>query len=163
MNSPTQELREHYESLRGSIESIRTVGEAVGYVPLESLQRGVDAALRVLASDILPLTNAETHTLHPAVGGILGSKSAAAAIQGEGVAITRLVGDLRSVRSRLTSSSAAEKYAPELRRILFGLYQLLCTHVRNEEEVSLPLLDTRLTVEQARRLCAQIEREAAHV
>jgi hypothetical protein len=53
------------------------------------------------------------------------------------------------------------KQANDLRRVLYGLYGIVKLHFAKEEEVYLPLLDTRLTPEEAQAMFTAME-TAAH-
>jgi hypothetical protein len=44
---------------------------------------------------------------------------------------------------------------------LYGLYALVKVHFAKEEEIYLPLLDARLTAEEARQMFAALESAAA--
>jgi iron-sulfur cluster repair protein YtfE (RIC family) len=48
-----------------------------------------------------------------------------------------------------------------LRRILYSLYTLLKLHLAKEEEIYLPLLETKLTAEEAHAMFEKME-AAAH-
>ena len=48
----------------------------------------------------------------------------------------------------------------ELRRVLYGLYALVKVHFAKEEEIYLPLLDARLTPEDAHRMFEEMEMAA---
>jgi hemerythrin-like domain-containing protein len=66
---------------------------------------------------------------------------------------------------RLTEELSALRNAPDnandLRRVLYGLYTLVKVHFAKEEEVYLPLLDARLSEQEAQAMFARME-DAAH-
>ncbi len=47
-----------------------------------------------------------------------------------------------------------------LRRVLYGLYALVAIHFAKEEDIYLPLLDTRLTAQEAQQMFKEMERAA---
>ena len=53
------------------------------------------------------------------------------------------------LRSQLTGAAVSESQQQALRRVLYGLYAVVTVHFAKEEEVYLPILDARLTREEA--------------
>jgi hypothetical protein len=62
--------------------------------------------------------------------------------------------------SQLGGANLANAQAKALRRILYGLSALVRVHFAKEEEIYLPILDARLTTEEARRMFETMERAA---
>jgi hypothetical protein len=152
VNTEIGTLREEYLALRGRVEMLSTVARTVGNVPLGSLQRGVEVARRFLVEDFLPLCRAENRAQYPLVGRLLGSDEAIVPMTAEVHRLFELVTQLRAVEERLVDAAAAEREASTLRAILDGLYELTRMHIAKEERVFLPLLDSRLTPDEAHRL-----------
>jgi hypothetical protein len=76
------------------------------------------------------------------------------------VAVVRLVDELGATRTALAGDAPASALNA-LRRILYGLYALVTTHLAKEEEIYLPLLEARLSLDQAAELLAGMERSAS--
>lgn len=76
------------------------------------------------------------------------------------VEVVRLTKELGELRSFPEADPDAPR-ANDLRRVLYGLYELVRTHFAEEEEIFLPILDERLTLAEAADLFADMERSAA--
>ena len=76
------------------------------------------------------------------------------------VEIGRLIEELGSLRSHLGSKSVGASQEKALRRVLYGLSALVRVHFAKEEEIYLPILDARLTTEEAARMFEAMERAA---
>ncbi len=74
--------------------------------------------------------------------------------------IERLTQELGALRSQLAGASVDEAEVLALRRILYGLYALITVHFAKEEDLYLPLLDTRLTAQEARQMFEEMGRAA---
>ena len=61
---------------------------------------------------------------------------------------------------RLAAQAPDAGQASSLRRVLYGLYALVKVHFAKEEELYLPLLDERLSPEEARAMFEAMERAA---
>jgi iron-sulfur cluster repair protein YtfE (RIC family) len=68
--------------------------------------------------------------------------------------LTDELGTLRVHPSQLTVTSIQ---AAALRRVLYGLYAVIKLHLAKEEEIYLPLLDSKLTAEEAKAMFAAME------
>jgi iron-sulfur cluster repair protein YtfE (RIC family) len=160
MTTLTQPLRDEHKDLLPHIELLRTAADAIGDVPIVSLRRSVEDAYAFLTQHLLPHAQAEERALYPVVGRLMGAPEATATMSRDHVEIGRLTEELGSLRSRLggTSLDASEERA--LRRVLYGLFTLVSVHFAKEEEVYLPILDARLTADEAARMFAAMERAA---
>jgi iron-sulfur cluster repair protein YtfE (RIC family) len=72
--------------------------------------------------------------------------------------LTQELGTLRVHKSQL-SVTFEQVYA--LRRVLYGLYALVKLHFAKEEEIYLPLLDSKLTAEEAHTLFEAMDAAAS--
>jgi len=66
------------------------------------------------------------------------------------VKVGRLTEELSSLRARIMGQTLGPAEAKALRRVLYGLYTLMKVHFAKEKKVYLPLLDARLTPDEAR-------------
>lgn len=74
--------------------------------------------------------------------------------------IERLTQELGALRSQVAGESFGEAEVQVLRRVLYGLYALVAVHFAKEEDIYLPLLDTRLTAQEAQQMFEEMERAA---
>ncbi len=156
----TQPLREEHKELLPHIELLRTVADSVGESSLESLCHNVDEVYAFLIHHLIPHAQAEDQALYPVVGKVLGAPEATATMSRDHVEVGRLTEELRSLRSHLSEPALSQSQAQALRRVLYGLYALVKVHFAKEEEVYLPILDARLTSEEAQRMFEAMEHAA---
>lgn len=161
MRTVTMPLREEHKQLVPRIETLRAVADSIGEVPITTLRQDVDDAFDFLANHLIPHAQAEERVLYPAVGRAMGAITATATMSQDHIAIGRLVDELNALRSQLVGAAVADVVLKDLRRVLYGLYALISVHFAKEEDVYLPLLDARLSPEEAKRLFAAMG-EAAH-
>ena len=91
----------------------------------------------------------------------MGAPEATGTMSRDHVEVGRLIDELGQIRSNASGAALAAAQIQDLRRVLYGLYTLVKVHFAKEEEVYLPILDARLTPDQARRLFEDME-HAAH-
>jgi hypothetical protein len=87
----------------------------------------------------------------------MGAAEATATMSRDHVEIGQLTGELGLLRSQLTGADVSESQQKALRRVLYGLYAVVKVHFAKEEEVYLPILDARLTREEAARMFEAME------
>jgi iron-sulfur cluster repair protein YtfE (RIC family) len=157
MTTFTQPLRDEHKELIPHIELLRTVADSIGTAPLASVQQSVEAAYTFLAHHLTPHAQAEERALYPVVGKLMGAAEATATMSRDHVEIGQLTGELGLLRSQLTGADVSESQQKALRRVLYGLYAVVKVHFAKEEEVYLPILDARLTREEAARMFEAME------
>jgi hemerythrin-like domain-containing protein len=160
MTSFTQRLRNEHQDLLPHVEMLRAVADMIGEAPIESLRQGIDAINAFLTFHLLPHAQAEERALYPVVGKLMGASEATATMSRDHVEIGRLTEELRALRSRLNNASVDVSDEKALRCILYGLYAIVKVHFAKEEEIYLPILDTRLTPEEAAHMFEEMESEA---
>ncbi len=160
MATITQPLRDEHKELVPHIETLRTVADSIGTAPEESVRRGVEEAYTFLTHHLIPHAQAEEKALYPVVGRLMGASEATATMSRDHVEVGRLTGELGSLQSQLVGTSVSEPQAKALRRVLYGLYALVKVHFAKEEEIYLPILDARLTPEEARQMFEAMEMAA---
>lgn len=161
MTTLTQPLRDEHKELLPHIELLRTVADTIGEAPVASLRRSIDEAYAFLTHHLLPHAQAEERTLYPVVGRLIGAPEATATMSRDHVEIDRLTQELGSLLSHLVGGSMSTEEEQALRRVLYGLSALIRVHFAKEEEIYLPILDARLTADEAHQLFEAMER-AAH-
>jgi iron-sulfur cluster repair protein YtfE (RIC family) len=77
------------------------------------------------------------------------------------IEVDRLTQELGSLRVHRSQLSITFEQARALRRVLYGLYALVKVHFAKEEEIYLPLLDSKLTADEAHAMFEAME-AAAH-
>jgi uncharacterized protein (DUF2249 family)/iron-sulfur cluster repair protein YtfE (RIC family) len=160
MHPLTQPLRDEHLDLLPHIERLRTVADAIGLVPGESVWQGVEEVYTFLTQQLTPHAQAEERVLYPTVGKILGAPGATATMSRDHREIERLTQELGTMRSHLVGAIVGEAEVQALRRVLYGLYTLVAVHLAKEEDIYLPLLDTRLTAQEAQQMFEEMERAA---
>jgi len=160
MKSLTQPLRDEHRELLPHIERLRTVADAIGTEPEESVRRGVDEVYTFLTEQLTPHAQAEERVLYPAVGRLMGAAEATATMRQEHRDIHQYTQELGILRQHLSETSLSKPDERTLRRVLYGLYALIKGHFAREEEIYLPLLDTRLTARDALQMFEALEMAA---
>jgi len=153
-------LRDEHRELLPHIERLRTVADAIGTEPEESVRRGVDEVYTFLTEQLTPHAQAEERVLYPAVGRLMGAAEATATMRQEHRDIHQYTQELGILRQHLSETSLSKPDERTLRRVLYGLYALIKGHFAREEEIYLPLLDTRLTARDALQMFEALEMAA---
>lgn len=155
MNTLTQPLRDEHKELIPHIEQILDVANSIPEAPLGQIREGVQEVYEFLAYHLLPHAQAEDAALYPAVQKALGSPDATRTMSRDHVEVGRYIEELAELRKDLS----AQNFKP-LQRVLYGLYALVKVHFAKEEEVYLPILEERLSPEEAREMFEAMERAA---
>jgi iron-sulfur cluster repair protein YtfE (RIC family) len=135
------------------------VADLVGEAPPEVLARRLDDAHTFLAHHLIPHAHAEERALYPAVERVMQAEGATATMSRDHGQVSRLTDELSTLLWQIGTRPIAVHEAKALRRVLYGLYALITGHFAKEEDVYLPLLDERLTDQEA---IALFEAMAAH-
>jgi iron-sulfur cluster repair protein YtfE (RIC family) len=160
MLSIMQPLREEHRELLPQIERLRTVADLVSDASAETLQPAVDEVYTFLTMHLIPHAHAEDVALYPVVGKIMGAAQATATMSRDHVEVGRLTDELGAIQSELAAGRRDDGQDKALGRLLYGLYALIKVHFAKEEEIYLPLLEARLTSDEARELFRAMERVA---
>jgi hemerythrin-like domain-containing protein len=158
MPLPTQPLRDEHRELLPSVESFRTVADSVGEVPIDRLRKDVDAVYDFLVRQLIPHAQAEEAALYPIVSRMLCTEDSTAPMRRDHTEIWKLTQELVPLRQQLSTKAPTTLKA--LRRILYGLYALVKVHFIKEEEIYLPLIDTRLPPDEVRQMYERMEKAA---
>ena len=155
MNILTQPLRDEHKELIPHIERILDVANSIPEAPLERIRDGVKEVYEFLAYHLIPHAQAEDAALYPAVQRALGSPDATRTMSRDHVEVGRYIAELAELQLNL-----APQNFKALQRVLYGLYALVKVHFAKEEEVYLPILEERLTVEEAKEMFEAMEAAA---
>lgn len=155
MNTLTQPLRDEHKELIPHIERILEVAGSIPEATLEQIREGVKDVYEFLAYHLIPHAQAEDAALYLAVQKVLGSPDATRTMSRDHIEVGRYVEELAELQVELSRSSFKS-----LQRVLYGLYALVKVHFAKEEEVYLPILEERLSPEQAREMFEAMENAA---
>ena len=158
--APMAPLRSEHRELMPYIEQLRVVADQIGDESPTVLRARVDEVYEFLALHLIPHARAEDDALYPVVARFLGAPAATATMSRDHVAVVQLVDQLSAAKQVLAREGLSDTLADDLRRILYGLHALVKTHLAKEEELFLPLLDERLTLDEATEVLADMERAA---
>ena len=148
MTSSTEPFRDEHRHLMSHVDQIRLAAGDVGDLGAEEREAIVAHVLDFLRNILLPHAEWEEQVLYTAVGELLGDAQATATMSRDHVAIGRMIEAL---------AEADVDDIARLQELLYGLHALITVHFEKEEEVYLPLLDSRPDV--AARVISQL---AAH-
>jgi iron-sulfur cluster repair protein YtfE (RIC family) len=157
MKTLTQPLRDEHKELVPHIERILEVANSIPDAPLETIRDGVREVYEFLAYHLIPHAQAEDAALYPVIQKVMGSPHATKTMVRDHVEVGRYVGELAELQMDLSSRN----FKP-LQRVLYGVYALVKVHFAKEEEVYLPLLEERLSAEEARQMFIAMENAAVH-
>lgn len=152
MNTLTQPLRDEHKELIPHIERIREVADSIPDASLDQIRDGVQEVYEFLAYHLIPHAQAEEVALYPAVQRAMGSPDATRTMSRDHVEVGRYIEELDGLRQDPTPQNFKA-----LQRVLYGLYGLVKVHFAKEEEVYLPILEERLTPEQAKEMFELLE------
>ena len=156
MNTLTQPLRDEHKELIPHIEQILEVANSIPDASVEQLRSGVQEVYEFLAYHLIPHAQAEDAALYPAVQKTLGSPDATRTMSRDHVEVGRYIEELAMLRQKLSPQNFKA-----LQRVLYGLYALVKVHFAKEEEVYLPILEERLTPEEAKEMFEAMEQAAS--
>lgn len=159
----TQPLRDEHAELAPHIDALRTAADAVGHGDLSELRALVDESYEFLAHQLIPHAQAEELALYPAVQRAVGAVESTATMARDHVEVHALTDELGGYREQLATVAVVDDdLANGLRRVLYGLHHLVKVHFAKEEEIYLPILEQRLTPEQAKAMFTEMDHAAHH-
>jgi iron-sulfur cluster repair protein YtfE (RIC family) len=161
MTSLTQPLRDEHNELYPQVESLRLAGDAINTSLTSSAYTKIEEAYNFLTRQLLPHAQAEDKALYPMVQKAMGAEQVTATMSRDHLEVARLTEELGTLRVHKSQLTITSIQAMALRRVLYGLYTLLKLHFAKEEEIYLPLLDSKLTVDEAHTMFENME-AAAH-
>lgn len=157
MNTLTQPLRDEHKQLIPHIEKILEVADSIPEASLEQIRDGVKDVYEFLAYHLVPHAQAEDVALYRVVQKVLGSPDATRTMSRDHVEVERYIEELAELWKGLSSQNYKE-----LQRVLYGLYALVKVHFAKEEEVYLPILEERLSPDEAKEMFEEMENAAGH-
>jgi iron-sulfur cluster repair protein YtfE (RIC family) len=161
MTSITQPLRDEHKDLYPQVEALRLAGDAINTSLTSSAYAKIEEAYNFLTHQLLPHAQAEDKALYPMVQKAMGAAQATATMSRDHVEVDRLTQELGTLRVHKSQLTITSIQAMALRRVLYSLYAMLKLHFAKEEEIYLPLLESKLTAEEAHTMFENME-AAAH-
>lgn len=130
----TTALREEHEHLLVHIEHLKAAAVELQALSIEERKALLARVLEFLRGTLLPHAEAEERVLYPAVAGLYGHPGATATMSY----------DHRAIGEQIDVLAAADPAdTTTVQQLLYGLYALILVHFRKEEEIYLPLLESR--------------------
>ncbi len=157
MASLPQRIRDEHLELIAHIEVLRTVADSIGLASTESMREGVGQAYSFLIHQLIPHAQAEEQVLYPTVGRLLRAVEATETMSRDHLEVIRLTKELEALRLHLFYTLVSEADKQALRRVLYGLYAIIKLHLAKEEEIYLPILETRLPTSEVNDLVEAME------
>jgi len=160
MASITQPLRDEHKDLYRQVENLRLAGDVVNESLTSLAHDKIELAYNFLTHQLIPHAQAEEKAIYPMIQKAMGAADATATMTRDHVEVERLTEELGTLRVHKSQLSITFEQVSALRRVLYGLYALVKLHFAKEEEIYLPLLDAKLTAEQAKSMFEAMEAAA---
>lgn len=161
MDKPMKRLHDEHRDIATMVELLRKVADSVGASPKGEVIRALDDAYTFLNHKLIPHLLAKELLLYPVVADFLGAPESTETMARDNLEIVLLAGKLEILRRDLALHTHFENLDRDLRMVLYGLYTLVRTHLANEDQVLLGVLDARLTPDEATELMDKIEKHLA--
>jgi len=155
MNALTQPLRDEHKELIPHIEQILDMANSLPEASLEQIRDDVKEVYEFLAYHLIPHAQAEEAALYPTVQKAMGSPEATLTMSRDHVEVGRYVAELAGLQQ-----DVSPRNFKALQRVLYGVYALVKVHFAKEEEVYLPILEQRLSLDEAREMFEAMESAA---
>ncbi len=152
MASITQPLRDEHSKLYPQVEALRSAGDVVNESLTTQAHDRVEQAYNFLTRQLSAHAKAEEAALYPMVQKMMGSDLSTATMVRDHMEIRRLTDELGTLRFHPSQLSITSIQTTALRRVLYGLYAVIKLHLAKEEEIYLPLLDSKLSAEDAKSM-----------
>jgi hemerythrin-like domain-containing protein len=167
MTKISEALRDEHLELMPHIEFLREGADSEYDSSLEDLRRAVNRAGEFLAEHLVPHAEAEEEVLYPLLDGLMGAPGATMPMSLEHAEIGRLAQELSTLKVRLgdkiTTPSQARGLRRDFSRIMYSLHAIIRVHMATEEQLYLPLLDSRLSEEEGQEVYRKMEEAAARM
>jgi len=161
MTTLSQVFQEEHRKQVVCIEHVQTIADSIGSASVGTLREEIGHVYFFLTQQLLPYAQAEEQVLYPAIGKLLGALEATATMSRDHLEVLQLTEELETQWLHLFYASLSTSNEQALRRVLYGLYAIIKLHLAKEEELYLPLLETRLSALEGTRLVEAMERTAA--
>jgi iron-sulfur cluster repair protein YtfE (RIC family) len=161
--SNMQPLRDEHAELLPHIAELAAAGDAVGSETIAELRELVGASRSFLTDHLIPHAKDEERSLYPTVQRVVGVPEVTATMARDHVEVGRLTAELVEFEKQLVGIAELDHdLANGLRRVLYGLHHVVKVHFAKEEEVFLPILEARLSDDDAAAMFADMHDGHAH-
>jgi hypothetical protein len=130
MFSPSHTLHEEHVEFAEEIEELRRTADSVGFVPANELRDRVCETYDRLTRRVIPHAMAEDGSpLAQVTASAIANASGGGAVAREHAEIAQLLAEFDTLRWGLAHEEIALAQELALRRVLYGLYALIRTHL----------------------------------
>ncbi|MFN3467600.1 MAG: hemerythrin domain-containing protein [Candidatus Brocadiales bacterium] len=149
MERPTEEIREHHRHLEQRLEGFwKAVKGLDKFSAHERMQ--LQDFMEFLKLELLPHAEAEEKYLYRKVGEIMKNPMFTKTMEVDHEAIKAYIHELEE-EIALAYKESAQKQIRKIQKAANKLEGILAVHFRKEEEVYLPILDSKLSAEEVQR------------
>ena len=152
----TAPIRAEHAQLLPRIHELGHTATWIPTAPAPVVHEKISDTLEFLREELIPHAKAEEATLYPAVEGCMHAPGATDSMTRDHVEVIRLTDELSAIRDEL-AEPPTEAQGDRVAALLHGLHAIIALHFAKEEEIYLPILDSRLSPDEARRLFEDVE------
>ncbi|HMA47634.1 MAG TPA: hemerythrin domain-containing protein [Frankiaceae bacterium] len=153
--SVTEPLRHEHADLLPHLADLDRVAAGLGDWRPDTPAR-LDGIVGFLRGHLVPHARAEEVALYPRVEQAMGAPGATDTMTADHAEIVRRIDALAATVATVGTGPASAEQTEQLRAQLYGLAAILVLHFRKEEDVLLPVLDARLSPDDARAMFAEM-------
>ncbi len=150
-----QPLRDEHHHLRPRLAVLRLAAEATDGPSRHALADLLAEAVAFLNDEVLAHAAVEEDVVYPAVERVLGPR-ATLTMSLDHLEIRRLADELATLVESADVAHLSAHEARELRRLLYGAYELIRLHLHKEDAAYLPILEARLSAGEAAALLSTL-------
>ena len=158
----TEPLRAEHREMLPHLDELRIIAAGAGALTPRELRVRLDGLVHWLRDHLVPHARAEEAVLYPVVEREMEAPGAMATMVADHVEIVRRIDQLAATVSTVGDRPLDAERLDDLQAQLYGLWAILLLHFDKEEMVLLPILDERLSVEDANALFAAMAARADH-
>jgi iron-sulfur cluster repair protein YtfE (RIC family) len=151
----TQPLRDEHADLLPHLAELNTVAAGLGGWPAGTPAR-LDGIVGFLRDHLIPHAQAEEAALYPRVEQAMGAPGATDTMRADHVEIIRRIDAFTALVADIAAGPASPDQTEQLKAQLYGLAAILTLHFRKEEDVLLPVLDAKLSADDANAMFADM-------
>lgn len=148
---PTEPIRREHRELTPHLQHLDTAAGRLGGFDAGQAGRLLPQLLSFLRDQLLPHARAEEEVLYPAIDGLFGAPVTATMVL-DHIGIAERIDRLGTAVDRALDDWDDAGAVAEVSRQLVAISAIVALHFRKEEEVLLPILDDRLSIEEGQAL-----------
>ena len=148
---PTEQIRDEHRRLMPHLQHVEDAAVGVTSWDHDRARRGLPRIVGFLRDELAPHASEEERVLYPAIDRVQGARMTAT-MTIDHMVIGERIEALESTVERALRNWEDDQMVAEVSRQLAAIAAIVLLHFRKEEEVLLPILDARLTVEEGRQL-----------